>query len=178
MKRFSKIVSVMRDLPLAMVISPMNCACRSVGKPGKGAVVTSTGAMPAPLRLTRMPELVGVISAPVCGNHVERGLQQVGPRAFEHDVAAGHGDRHGIGAGLDAVGDDAHARAPDSASTPSMVMVGVPAPLILAPMALRQSARLTISGSRAAFSSTVSPLASEAAIISTWVAPTETFGNT
>ena len=62
MKRFSKIVSVIRDLPLAIVISPMNCACRSVGKPGNGSVVTSTGAMPAPLRLTRMPELIGVIS--------------------------------------------------------------------------------------------------------------------
>jgi hypothetical protein len=49
-------------------------------------------------------------------------------------------------------------RAPDSESTPSMVIVEVPAPVILAPMALRHSARLTTSGSRAAFSSTVSPL--------------------
>ena len=74
MKRFSKIVSVICDLPLAMVIRAMNCACRSVGKPGNGSVVMSTGAMPVPLRLTRMPELVGVISAPVCGDHVERRL--------------------------------------------------------------------------------------------------------
>jgi hypothetical protein len=49
---------------------------------------------------------------------------------------------------------------------------------IFAPMAIRQLARSTTSGSRAAFSITVWPLASVAAIISTWVAPTETFGNT
>jgi hypothetical protein len=35
MKRFSKIVSVIREVPLARVIRPMNCACRSVGKPGR-----------------------------------------------------------------------------------------------------------------------------------------------
>ena len=40
----------------------------------------------------------------------------------------------------------------------------VPAPLILAPMALRKSARSRTSGSRAAFSMTVVPLASTAAI--------------
>ena len=59
-----------------------------------------------------------------------------------------------------------------------MVIVEVPAPLMRAPMAIRQSARSTTSGSRAAFSSTVSPRASVAAIISTCVAPTETFGKT
>ena len=47
MKRFSKIVSVMRDVPLARVISAINCACRSVGKPGNGSVVTSTGSIAA-----------------------------------------------------------------------------------------------------------------------------------
>ena len=40
-------------------------------------------------------------------HHVERGLQEVWLRAFEQHVAAGHGDRHGVGAGLDAVGNDA-----------------------------------------------------------------------
>ena len=43
---------------------------------------------------------------------------------------------------------------------------------------IRKRARSETSGSRAAFSSTVSPLASEAAISSTWVAPTDTLGNT
>ena len=69
-------------------------------------------------------------------------------------------------------------RAPASESTPSMTILGVPAPWIFAPIAFRHSARLTTSGSRAAFSSTVSPWARLAAIISTWVAPTETLGKT
>ena len=38
--------------------------------------------------------------------HVERRLQQFGPRALQHHVAAGHGHGHGVGAGLDAVGQD------------------------------------------------------------------------
>ena len=42
MKRFSKIVSVIIAAPSATHISAMNCACRSVGKPGKGSVITST----------------------------------------------------------------------------------------------------------------------------------------
>ncbi len=55
MKRFSKIVSGMCEVPRARVISAMNWACRSVGKAGNGSVVTSTGAMPLPLRRMRMP---------------------------------------------------------------------------------------------------------------------------
>ena len=43
--------------------------------------------------------------------HVERGLQQFGTRVLQENVAAGHGDRHGIGAGLDAVGQHGMARA-------------------------------------------------------------------
>jgi hypothetical protein len=58
-----------------------------------------------------------------------------------------------------------------------MRISSVPAPSILAPIAFRQSARLTTSGSRAGFAITVSPLASDAAISATWVAPTDTLGN-
>ena len=54
---------------------------------------------------------------------------------------------------------------PCSRSTPWTVMVSVPAPLMRAPMALRQCARSMTSGSRAAFSMTVSPSASAAAIM-------------
>jgi hypothetical protein len=46
-----------------------------------------------------------------------------------------------------------------------MRILSVPAPEICAPMATRQLARSTTSGSRAAFSMTVSPVASTAAII-------------
>jgi hypothetical protein len=55
MKRFSKIVSTMCEVPRARVISAMSCACRSVGNAGNGAVVTSTGARADPLRVMRMP---------------------------------------------------------------------------------------------------------------------------
>ena len=48
----------------------------------------------------------------------------------------------------------------DSCSTPSMVMVELPAPSTWAPMRLRNAARSAISGSRAALSITVVPLAS------------------
>ena len=47
-----------------------------------------------------------------------------------------------------------------------------------APILLRQSATSTISGSRAAFSMTVVPSASTAAIIAVWVPPTVTLGKT
>ena len=57
-------------------------------------------------------------------------------------------------------------------------MRAVPAPEIFAPILLRQSATSPISGSRAAFSITVVPWASAAAIIAVWVPPTVTLGNT
>jgi len=57
------------------------------------------------------------------------------------------------------------ASVPDSLGTPVMVITSVPAPLILAPMPRSTSARLTISGSRAALLSTVVPSARVAAIM-------------
>ncbi len=53
----------------------------------------------------------------------------------------------------------------------------VPAPVTLAPILLRQSATSLTSGSRAAFSMTEVPRASEAAISAVWVPPTVTLGN-
>ena len=52
----------------------------------------------------------------------------------------------------------------------------VPAPEMRAPILDRQLARSTISGSRAAFSITVVPSASVAAISATWVPLTVTMG--
>ena len=57
-------------------------------------------------------------------------------------------------------------------STPSTVMVEPPAPSTSAPMRFRKAARSAISGSRAALSITVVPLASAAAIKRFSVAPT------
>ena len=59
-----------------------------------------------------------------------------------------------------------------SPSTPSIRIVLVPAPMMCAPMRLRNAVRSVISGSRAAFSMTVSPFASTAAVIRFSVAPT------
>ena len=67
-------------------------------------------------------------------------------------------------------------RAPLSFATPSITICEVPAPVIFAPILLRQSATSLISGSRAAFSITVVPLASAAAISAVCVPPTVTLG--
>jgi len=57
-------------------------------------------------------------------------------------------------------------------STPWTSIVALPTPSILAPIAERKAARSPISGSRAAFSMTVVPLAATAAINRFSVAPT------
>ena len=62
--------------------------------------------------------------------------------------------------------------APCRDSTPSIRITFVPAPRIFAPIAFKNVAKSTISGSSAAFSITVLPLAIEAAMITFSVAPT------
>ncbi len=61
---------------------------------------------------------------------------------------------------------------PWSVCPPSMRMVLVPAPSMTAPIPLRKAHRSTISGSRAAFSITVTPSAAVAAMSRFSVAPT------
>ncbi len=56
-------------------------------------------------------------------------------------------------------------RAPDSSCTPSISIRSVPAPSIRAPISTSRRARSLTSGSRAAFTMTVVPSASAAAII-------------
>ncbi len=56
--------------------------------------------------------------------------------------------------------------------TPSISISGVPAPETLAPMATRNAAMSAISGSRAAFSMRVDPVARTAAVRTFSVAPT------
>ena len=56
--------------------------------------------------------------------------------------------------------------------TPRIVIVGVPSPSISAPMAMRKLPRSTTSGSRAALSRIVTPLARTAAVMMFSVAPT------
>ena len=68
--------------------------------------------------------------------------------------------------------------APCRRATPSTVMRSLPAPEMRAPIAVRQRARSTISGSRAAFSRIVVPSASVAAISRFSVPVTVTMSNT
>ena len=108
MKRFSKIVSVIIEAPSAIAISAMTCACRSVGKPGKGSVITSTPAS-RPLRRRTAQAVRGLGDArPRRVRGCRRTAATWSSRApIELHVAAGRRRRHHIGAGLDAVGDDA-----------------------------------------------------------------------
>ncbi len=53
MKRFSKIFSVITDVPSACVARAMNCACMSVGKPGYSSVLISTALRDWLLAVTR-----------------------------------------------------------------------------------------------------------------------------
>ena len=62
--------------------------------------------------------------------------------------------------------------APESSSTPSMTIRGLPSPVILAPMERKRRATSTTSGSHAAPSITVRPLARVAAHMTFSVAPT------
>ena len=99
-------------------------------------------------------------------------LEVLEPHALELDLAARDAARHEQRAGLDAVAHDLGARTAASSSTPSIRIVVVPAPRMCAPIRLRNAVRSVISGSRAAFSITVSPLASTAAVRRFSVAPT------
>ena len=116
----------------------MNCACRSVAKPGNGRVIASLPLSP-PLAtpgqdaaLDRRQHHARRL------DHLLGGAEELEPRVLEHDAAAGDAGRHGVGAGLDPVGDDRVAGAVQRAARPRCVMLLVPAPSILAPIATRQ----------------------------------------
>ena len=68
MKRFSKIFSSSTETPSAVQSSAIICACRSVGKPGKGSVVTSTAFTRPFLRATFSPRLVWVTLTPAASS--------------------------------------------------------------------------------------------------------------
>jgi len=97
------------------------------GETRNGAVETVTGLMPAPLRATRDALVVDRDHRAGLRQHIERRLQEFGPRAGELDIAARHRHRHRIGAGLDAVRQHRVPCAVQLAHA-SMTMRGVPAP--------------------------------------------------
>ena len=156
----------------------MSCACRSVGKPGNGCVSMVIGSRAAPLRAMRMPCRrlgdgdAGLLQrarrpsrAGSCARPAARRRRRPPPRRR-------HRCRSRCGRAARC------ARRLRAGSRPGCAASRCRCPRSCAPILTRHSATSPISGSRAAFSITVSPLASAAAISTVWVAPTETFGNT
>ena len=88
----------------------------------------------------------------------EGGLQEALARALQLHLAAGRGHGERIGAGLDAVGQHRVHGAFEPVGALDARASLPPTPSILAPILTRHSATSPISGSRAAFSITVSPL--------------------
>jgi hypothetical protein len=99
-----------------------------------------------------------------------------GARAWQH-AAAGHRAGDQEGAGLDAVGQHVVAAAVQALDAVDGDGVGAGALRSCAPIAFRQLARSTTSGSCAAFSMTVVPSASAAAIMMFSVPVTVTMSN-
>ena len=100
----------------------MNWACRSVGKPGKGAVVTiDRGGAARRCDARATPRLVSRHLGAGLFQQIEQRGDAVAPRAHQFHLAAGDGDGDGIGAGLDAVGHHAHNPRHAAADTPSTV---------------------------------------------------------
>ena len=132
MKRFSKIVSRMCETPLAVAIDAMNCAWRSVGNPGNGAVQIYPPQWGARRFCgSHRPRLVSTISVPI-----SRRSGITAPtsdaRVSEFDFAAGDRGTHRIGPVSTRSGrTECSARA--ATSTPSIMIVEVPSPEIRRP---------------------------------------------
>lgn len=163
MKRFSKMFSVITELPSARAESTMICACISVGKPGNGSVWISTGLMRS-TRLTWTPFSIRSHSMPISSIFLSTIPRWMGQKPVTSTP------RSSAMRAPATIKVPASMRSPTtqwvtgcSSSTPSMVTTGVPAPTILAPISLSMLARSTISGSRAALSITVVPCARTAA---------------
>mmetsp|Transcript_27491 Transcript_27491/g.50825 ORF Transcript_27491/g.50825 Transcript_27491/m.50825 type:complete len:305 (+) Transcript_27491:1833-2747(+) len=171
-KRFSKIFSSRTDVPSAVHIIAMNCACRSVGKPGNGSVVTSTAFTRPFLRATLRPFSVSSTSIPAsCSLVTKLSTRSRRPPRSSTSPPQKAGANIKVPSSIRSV--TTGWVAPCKRSTPCTVISEVPSPSICAPMERRQVAKSTISGSRAAFLITVVPLANVAAIRMFSVAPTE-----
>jgi hypothetical protein len=106
MKRFSKMVSTMHEVPCARHMSTMNWACMSVGKPGCGAVVTSTARRGRSSRRTRTAVALAADLDAGLAELGDDGLEVFEGGALDEHVAAGGGRGDHVRAGLDAVADD------------------------------------------------------------------------
>ena len=79
MKRSGKIFSVMTLLPSARHSRAMSCACRSVGKPGYGWVVTSAGSSRRPEETTHAAVVACSTLTPMLAEPVHHGHHVVEP---------------------------------------------------------------------------------------------------
>ncbi len=162
-KRFSNTVSVTVPTPLATAFRAQNCACMSVGNAGYGIVRISTARGRRPPMPSSIQSGPVRMSAPASRSLIRTASRDSGSARLSRTeppvIAAATryvpvSMRSGRIAWF----------ALESDSTPSTRIVLLPAPEICAPMDVRNRARSRTSGSRAAFSSSVSPSASTAAI--------------
>ena len=171
-KRFSKIFSMMVLVPSARQQTAISCACISVGKPGCTWVRIST-AFGRPFMTARIQSSPVVMTAPIASNFLSTGcknsadvfLVSTSPSLIN---APARYEPVSIRSAMTLYSQ------PCRLSTPSMIIVVVPIPLIFAPIATSILARSTTSGSVAQFSRRVVPRASAAAMITFSVPPTVT----
>ena len=163
MKRFSNTRSVTTEAPCATHSTAISCACMSVGKPGNGAVVTWSGwGGPVMRRCTLLES--ETISAPhslslssvACMSAGSTPTRRTSPPAITTAASS-------VPASMRSPA--TRCRTPRSMRTPSITIRSLPAPWISAPIFWSTCASSATSGSRAAFSITVSPSARQAAII-------------
>ena len=113
MKRFSKMFSVMVVAPSAWVARAMNWACMSVGKPGNSSVEMLVALSEPPERTRTCPCRLSR-RTPQASSLAMSAPRWAGLQSVDVEVAAGDGRGDEEGAGLDAVGIDAVARAVES----------------------------------------------------------------
>src|SRR5215210_1702717 len=168
--RLSKTFSVAMLVPSAVTSIAMSSGWKSVARPGYGSVTKSSPRARSSWR-TRTPSSVRSIRAPASDSFdsassrwsARAPTSSTSPRVATAAIANVPASiRSGIVAWS----------AGSKPSTPSISIVLEPAPRIRAPMETRNVARSAISGSRAALSITVVPLAPTAAISRFSVAPT------
>ena len=152
----------MVELPWAIAFTLISCACISVGKAGYSDVRKFT-ALRLPCIFARIQSAPVSMCKPTSRNFTNTASKVSGRQCLTSTSPPAAATAHkkvpaSIRSGMTLCW------APCSTSTPSMVSLSLPIPLILAPILTSNSAKSLTSGSRAAFSKVVVPLAKLAAI--------------
>ena len=105
MKRFSKIVSVITEVPCACVARAMYCACMSVGNPGYSSVMMSAARRFTGRRYVERLARAGDHDAAIA-EFIDDGGQVLRRAIGERHVAAGNSRGDEKRSGFDAVGND------------------------------------------------------------------------